>query len=42
MVSGSDETGVKNAIDALINHYAELRYACGVVVADGKIIRIPQ
>jgi hypothetical protein len=41
MVSGIDEVGVKNAVDALLNHYPEIRYAFAVVVADGKIIRIP-
>lgn len=42
MVSGTDETGVKSAIDTLIDHYSEFQYACAVVVADGKIIKVPQ
>jgi len=42
MVSGIDSTGVKSAIDTLINHHSELQYACAVVVEDGKIIRVPQ
>jgi len=42
MVSGTDEAGVKDAIDALINHYSEFQYACAVVVVDGEIIKVPQ
>ena len=42
MVSGTDEAGVKGAIDALINHYSEFQYACAVVVVDGEIIKVPQ
>jgi len=42
MVSGTDETGVKSAIDALINHYTEFRYAYAVVIANGGIIKLPR
>ena len=42
MVSGTDEAGVKSAIDVLINHYAEFRYAYAVVIADGEIIKVPR
>ncbi len=42
MVSGTDEAGVKEALDALINRYADFRYAYAVVVASGEIIRVPQ
>jgi hypothetical protein len=42
LVSGTDETGVKNALDALINHHSEFQYACAVVVVGGEIIEVPQ
>ncbi len=42
MVSGTDEAGVKSAIDTLINHYSEFQYACAVVVVGGEIIKVPQ
>ena len=42
MVSGTDEAGVKSAIDALINHHAEFQYAHAIVVASGETIRVPQ
>lgn len=44
MVSGTDEAGVKNAVDALINHYTdtEFQYAFAVVIANGEIIKVPQ
>ena len=42
MVSGTDETGVKIAVDTLINHYTEFQYAYAVAIADGEIIKVPQ
>ncbi|MFC1931034.1 DUF4430 domain-containing protein [Chloroflexota bacterium] len=42
LVSGTDEDGVENALDALINHYGDFQYAGAVVVADGEIIKVPQ
>ena len=42
MVSGIDEAGVKNAVDALIDRYSEVQHTFAVVVADGEIIKVPQ
>ena len=42
LVSGTDETGVKGAIDTLLEHYTEFQYACAVVVANGEITKVPQ
>ena len=42
MVSGTDEAGVKKAVDALIDRYSEVQYTFAVVVADGGIIKVPQ
>ena len=42
MVSGTDEPGVKSATDILINHFGDFSYAHSAVIADGKIIRVPQ
>ena len=42
LVSGTDEAGVENALDALLNHHGEFQYACAVVVADGEIIKVPR
>jgi len=41
MVSGTDEAGVKDALDALINHHIEFQYACAAIVANGEIIKVP-
>jgi hypothetical protein len=41
MVSGTDEAGVKGALDALVNHHIELQYACAAIVANGEIIKVP-
>ncbi|MBE9513787.1 MAG: DUF4430 domain-containing protein [Chloroflexi bacterium] len=42
MVSGTDETGAKNALDILINRYAEFQYAYAIVTADAQIVRVPR
>ena len=42
VVSGLDETGVKNAVDNLVSHHDGFEYACGIVLAGGEIIRVPQ
>jgi len=42
LVSGTDEMGVKNALDVLINHNNEFQFAGALVVVDGKILRVPQ
>jgi hypothetical protein len=41
VVSGLDETGVKNALDILMNHHNDFEYACASVIADGEIIKVP-
>jgi hypothetical protein len=42
MVAGTDESGVRGAIGALLKHHAQLQYAFAVVIANGEIIKIPQ
>ncbi len=42
MITGTDEEGVKTAIDAVLNHPAQLQYAFAAVIASGEIIRIPR
>jgi hypothetical protein len=42
LVTGTDEEGVKAAVDAVINHPAQLQYAFAAVIAGGEIIRIPR
>lgn len=42
VVSGTDEDGVKNAIQALTSRYADFQYAYAVVITEGKIVRVPQ
>jgi hypothetical protein len=42
LVSGTDEAGVSNALEALLDHHSKFQYAGAVVVADGEIIRVPQ
>jgi hypothetical protein len=42
LVSGTDEAGLRNALDALLDHHDEFQYGCAVVVAGGKIIKVPQ
>lgn len=41
-VSGTDEAGVKSAVDALINRHDQFQYAFAVVITNGEIIRVPQ
>ena len=41
MVSGVDAQGVKSAVEALVNHYDEIKYACAAVIAEGEISKIP-
>jgi len=42
MVAGTDERGVRGAIDTLLENHAQLQYAFAVVIANGEIIKIPQ
>ena len=42
LVSGTDEAGVKDALDALLDRHNKIQYAGAAVVVDGKIITIPQ
>jgi len=42
MVSGTDEAGVKSAVDALISHNDEYKYAYAIVVANGETVKVPQ
>jgi len=42
VVSGTDEDGVENAIQALTSRYADFQYAYAVVITEGKIVRVPQ
>ena len=42
MVSGTDEAGVKSALDAMINRHDEFQYAYAIVVTGGKIVKVPQ
>jgi hypothetical protein len=42
MVTGTDEEGVKAAIDAVLNQPAQLQYAFAAVIDSGEIIRIPR
>jgi hypothetical protein len=42
VVTGTDESGVRGAIDTLLEHHTQLKYAFAVVIANGEIIKIPQ
>ena len=42
MVSGTDEAGVRDAVDVLVNRSAELRHAFAAVIAGGEVIKVPQ
>jgi len=41
LVSGLDESGVKAAVDILINHPDAYKYACAAVVIEGETLRLP-
>ena len=41
MVSGTDEDGVRSAVQALIDNSDELSYAYAVLVKDNEIVKIP-
>lgn len=42
IVSGSDTTGVKAAVNTLVNRDTDFKYAYAVVIAAGEVIRVPQ
>jgi hypothetical protein len=42
MVTGTDESGVRSAIETLLKHHDQLQHAFAVVIANGEIIKIPQ
>ena len=42
MVTGVDEAGIINAVDALINRCDEFQYAFAAIVTDDEIIRVPR
>lgn len=42
LVSGLDESGVKAAVDVLINHPDDYQYACAVVVTEGETVKVPR
>ena len=42
IVSGSDTAGVKAAVNTLVYHDNDFRYAYAVVIAAGEVIRVPQ
>jgi hypothetical protein len=42
MISGTDEAGVEDAVEALVNRSDELQHTFAVVLADGEIIKVPQ
>ena len=42
VVSGTDEIGVRTAVETLALHYNKIRYAFGVIVKDGKVIKVPE
>lgn len=41
MVSGTDESQVRNAINALANHHEEFRYAYAAVITGEEVIKVP-
>ncbi len=42
VVSGTDEAGVKSAVDALLGRYDEFQYAHALITVNNEVIRVPQ
>jgi hypothetical protein len=42
MISGTDEAGVRSAVDALIDQHESFQFAFAAVIAEGQAIRVPQ
>jgi hypothetical protein len=42
IVSGSDKAGVKEAVNILVSRDNDFKYAYGVVIVAGEVIRVPQ
>jgi hypothetical protein len=42
IISGTDEAGVKAALNTIISGSDGFKYTCAVVIADGEIIGVPQ
>ena len=41
MISGTDENQVRNALNALVNHHEEFRYAYAAVITGEEVIKVP-
>jgi len=41
MVSGTDEIGVKSAVEILAKDSERLKYACSVVITEGRVLKVP-
>jgi hypothetical protein len=42
MVTGTDENGVRSAVDVLVDRYEEFEWAYGVVISGSTLIKLPQ
>lgn len=42
IVSGTDEAGIKGAVEALVNRSDEFQHAFAVMISNGEIVKVPQ
>jgi len=42
VVSGLDETGVKAAVDTVVNRCSDFQYACAIIIIDEEVVKVPQ
>ncbi|MFC2045584.1 DUF4430 domain-containing protein [Chloroflexota bacterium] len=42
IISGTDTDGVAAAVDTLVNHYSDFKYAYSVLLDNGELIKVPQ
>ena len=42
IVTGTNEAGISSAVEALVDYYPGLKYACAAIVSQGEITRVPQ
>jgi hypothetical protein len=41
MITGTDKDGVRSAVEVLVTYPDKLKYACSVMINEGKVIKVP-
>ena len=41
MITGTDMDGISSAVEVLTKYPDKLKYACSVMISDGKVLKVP-